>query len=134
MLSSKSGRAIIPVGVAYGSDTEKVRDILMEIAENNDDIDHSGYMPKPRVLFREFGDSSLNFEMRVFLKNVDNRLVVISDVNFAIDKAFREAEIEIPFPQRDLHIKNMPVTEAVEKVKKDDGDKDISVTESKEKL
>jgi potassium efflux system protein len=132
VLSSKSGRAIIPVGVAYGSDTEKVRDILMEIAENNDDIDISGYMPKPRVLFREFGDSSLNFEMRVFLKNVDNRLVVISDVNFAIDKAFREAAIEIPFPQRDLHIKNMPVTEAVEKVKKDDGDKSMSVTESEQ--
>ena len=132
VLSTKSGRAIIPVGVAYGSDTEKVRDILMEIAETNNEIDTSGYMPKPRVLFREFGDSSLNFELRVFMKEVDNRLSLISDINFAIDKAFREAEIEIPFPQRDLHVKNMPGTEAVEKVKKDNGDEVTSVTEPKE--
>jgi len=108
VLSSQSGRAIVPVGVAYGTDTEKVRDILMAIAEENDDVVKTGYMPDPRVLFRAFGDSSLNFELRVFLYNVDNRLSVISDINFAIDKAFREQGIEIPFPQRDLHIKSMP--------------------------
>lgn len=108
VLSSKSGRAIIPVGVAYGTDTEKVRDILMAIAEDNSDVVKSGSMPKPKVLFREFGDSSLNFELRVFLHNVDSRLVVISDINFAIDKAFREEGIEIPFPQRDLHVKSLP--------------------------
>ncbi|MFV9615008.1 MAG: mechanosensitive ion channel family protein, partial [Gammaproteobacteria bacterium] len=108
VLSSQSGRAVIPVGVAYGTDTEKVRDILMAIAEENDDVVKTGYMPDPRVLFRAFGDSSLNFELRVFLYSVDNRLSVISDINFAIDKAFREQGIEIPFPQRDLHIKSMP--------------------------
>ncbi|NOQ89476.1 MAG: mechanosensitive ion channel [Gammaproteobacteria bacterium] len=108
VLSSKSGRAIIPVGVAYGTDTEKVRDILMTIAEENEDVVKSGTMPKPIVLFREFGDSSLNFELRVFLHNVDSRLSVISDLNFAIDKAFRENNIEIPFPQRDLHVKSLP--------------------------
>ena len=108
VLSSPSGRAIIPVGVAYGSDTEQVREILLQVAEENENVMKSGSFPKPRVLFREFGDSSLNFELRVFLHNVDNRLSVISDLNFAIDKAFREAGIEIPFPQRDLHIKSMP--------------------------
>ena len=108
MLSSKSGRAIVPVGVAYGTDTEKVRDILMSIAEDNDQVVKVGAMPKPVVLFREFGDSSLNFELRVFLHNVDSRLSVVSDLNFAIDKAFREEGIEIPFPQRDLHVKSMP--------------------------
>jgi len=108
VLSSKTGRAIIPIGVAYGTNTEKVRDILMAIAKNNEDVSKSGFVPKPVVLFRAFGDSSLNFELRVFLHNVDNRLSIISDINFAIDKAFREEGIEIPFPQRDLHIKTMP--------------------------
>lgn len=108
VLSSQSGRAIIPVGVAYGTDTEKVREILLDIAENNPDVAKSTVMPKPVVLFREFGDSSLNFELRVFLHNVDSRLSIISDINFAIDKAFKENDIEIPFPQRDLHVKNMP--------------------------
>jgi len=108
VLSSKSGRAIVPVGVAYGTDTEKVRDILLAIAEENENVSKSNLMPKPLVLFREFGDSSLNFELRVFLHNVDSRLGVISELNFAIDKAFREEGIEIPFPQRDLHVKSMP--------------------------
>ena len=108
VLSSKSGRAIVPVGVAYGTDTGKVREILLAIAEENTQVAKVSSMPKPVVLFREFGDSSLNFELRVFLHNVDSRLGIISDLNFAIDKAFKEAGIEIPFPQRDLHVKSMP--------------------------
>jgi potassium efflux system protein len=119
VLSSKSGRAIIPVGVAYGTDTGKVRDVLMAIAENNDDVVKTGIMPKPVVLFREFGDSSLNFELRVFLHNVDIRLRIISDINFAIDKAFREEGIEIPFPQRDLHVKSLPVESVPDNLKQD---------------
>lgn len=119
VLSSKSGRAIIPVGVAYGTDTEKVRDVLMAIAENNDDVVKAGSMPKPVVLFRGFGDSSLNFELRVFLHNVDTRLRIISDINFAIDKAFREEGIEIPFPQRDLHVKSLPVESVPDNLKQD---------------
>ena len=118
VLSSKSGRAIIPVGVAYGTDTAKVRDILMGIAEDNENISKSGFVPKPIVLFRAFGDSSLNFELRVFLHNIDNRLSVISDINFAIDKAFREQGIEIPFPQRDLHVKTLPVESRPDNLKK----------------
>ena len=108
VLSSQTGRAIVPVGVAYGTDTEKVHDILMAIAEENSDVVKSGLMPKPKVLFRGFGDSSLDFELRVFLHNVDTRLSIISDINYAIDKAFREQGIEIPFPQRDLHVKSVP--------------------------
>jgi len=65
-----------------------------------------GTMPTPRVLFREFGDSSLNFELRAFIRNIDKRLVVISDLNFAIDAAFRKNGVEIPFPQRDIHIRS----------------------------
>jgi small-conductance mechanosensitive channel len=108
VLSSSSGRAVIPVGVAYGTDTELVRDTLLKVAEESDDVAKTSYLPEPKVLFREFGDSSLNFELRVFLHNVDSRLSVISDLNFAIDKAFREAGIEIPFPQRDLHVRSLP--------------------------
>jgi small-conductance mechanosensitive channel len=117
VLSSKSGRAIIPIGVAYGTDTEKVRDVLMAIAEENDNVAKTGAVPKPKVLFREFGDSSLNFELRVFLHNVDSRLSIISEINFAIDKAFRKEGIEIPFPQRDLHVKNLPVASVPDNVK-----------------
>jgi len=108
VLSSKAGRAIVPIGVAYGTDTEKVREILLAIAEENESVVKRGSMPEPKVIFREFGDSSLNFELRVFLYNVDSRLGTISDLNFAIDKAFREEGIEIPFPQRDLHVKSLP--------------------------
>jgi len=108
VLSNRAGRAIIPVGVAYGTDTEKVRDVLMAIAEENENVIQTGAFPAPVVLFREFGDSSLNFELRVFLRDIDNRLRVISELNFAIDKAFRAEGIEIPFPQRDLHVKSLP--------------------------
>ncbi len=112
MLSSKKGRAIVPVGVAYGSDIEQVRDILLNIANENDSLIHGENRWKPKVLFRGFGDSSLDFELRVFLKEINGRLTVISDLNFAIDKAFREANIEIPFPQRDVHVKNLPENSA----------------------
>lgn len=108
VLSGKGGRAIVPVGVAYGTDTGKVRDILLAIAEENESVVKTSLMPKPKVLFREFGDSSLNFELRVFVHNVDSRLDIVSELNFAIDKAFRQEGIEIPFPQRDLHVKSLP--------------------------
>ncbi|HHJ35473.1 MAG TPA: mechanosensitive ion channel, partial [Gammaproteobacteria bacterium] len=78
VLSNRGGRAIIPIGVAYGTDTERVRDILLAIAEENENVVKSSSMPKPLVLFREFGDSSLNFELRVFLHNIDSRLRVVS--------------------------------------------------------
>jgi len=107
MLSSKKGRAIVPVGVAYGSDTEKVKEILFKVAEDNDKLIHGENRWAPKVLFRGFGDSSLDFELRVFLKEINDRLVVISDLNFAIDKAFRKANIEIPFPQRDVHVRSL---------------------------
>ncbi|MCW8935503.1 MAG: mechanosensitive ion channel [Gammaproteobacteria bacterium] len=108
MLSSKRGRAIIPVGVAYGSDIEQVKEILLKIADENENLIHGVSQWAPKVLFRAFGASSLDFELRVFLKEVSGRLGVISDINFAIDKAFREANVEIPFPQSDVHIRTLP--------------------------
>ena len=108
MLGDIRGRAIIKVGVAYGSDTEKVRNILTQVAEAHELVVNNGTSPKPAVLFRGFGDSSLDFELRVHLYEIDRRLSTISDINFAIDKAFREEGVEIPFPQRDVHVKTMP--------------------------
>lgn len=107
MLHDKIGRLILSIGVAYGSDVEKVRDILFGIINDHSEvITNSHAITPPRVLFLEFGDSSLNFEMRFFLKDISQRRTVTSDINFAIDKAFREANIEIPFPQQDIHIKS----------------------------
>lgn len=104
MLSDTTGRARIPIGVAYGTDVHKVKSILLQIAEDHPDVLTDGSAPAPFVLFRQFGDSSLDFELRCHIRNIDNRLRVISDINFAIDKAFREEGITIPFPQRDVHL------------------------------
>ena len=110
MLHDVHGRARVPVGVAYGSDTEMVKQLLLEVARAHSDVVTDGRYPEPRVLFLNFGDSSLNFELRCHVKNVDRRLSVISDLNFAIDAAFRANGIEIPFPQRDLHVRDWPTS------------------------
>ncbi len=105
MFRDSLGRVVLPVGVAYGTDTELVKSILLDIAYQHPSvITKSPILSKPWVLFRTFGDSSLNFELRCYIREVDNRLTVMSDMNFEIDRAFREAGIEIPFPQRDVHL------------------------------
>ena len=108
MLHDTRGRARIPVGVAYGTDTAKVKRILLEIAEQHAEIITDVISLVPVVLFQRFGDSALEFELRVHINNIDNRLHVISDLNFSIDHAFRENGISIPFPQRDVHLRDMP--------------------------
>ncbi|UCE88205.1 MAG: mechanosensitive ion channel family protein [Pseudomonadota bacterium] len=109
MLHDMRGRVRVPVGVAYGSDTAAVKDVLLSVANEHPDVITDGILaPPPRVLFVRFGDSSLDFELRAHVRDVDRRMVVISDLNFAIDATFREKNIEIPFPQRDLHVKNLP--------------------------
>jgi small-conductance mechanosensitive channel len=108
MLRDPWGRVIVPIGVAYGSDVEKVRELLLQIGREHPLVITDGArVSPPRVLFRGFGDSALNFELRCFIRNVDQRLVTASDLNFAIEKAFREANIQIPFPQRDLHLRSV---------------------------
>jgi small-conductance mechanosensitive channel len=108
MLRDTIGRARIPVAVAYGSDTQKVKEVLLKVASEHAEVIHHTPSMAPDVLFLAFGDSSLDFELRVYVRNIDKRLRVRSDLNFAIDATFREAGIEIPFPQRDLHVKNWP--------------------------
>jgi len=107
MLKDIKGRIRIPIGVAYGSDTGLIHDVLMDVAKQNPMVVIDGSSPEPKVLFMEFGDSALLFELRVFIHNIDKRYQATSDLNFAIDAAFRENNITIPFPQRDVHIKNV---------------------------
>ncbi|VAW79784.1 Potassium efflux system KefA protein / Small-conductance mechanosensitive channel [hydrothermal vent metagenome] len=106
MLYDMRGRVRVPVGVAYGSNTDQVKTILLQVAEENPSVISDSATNGPRVLFRAFGDSALAFELRCFIYNIDERVQVVSDLNFAIDRAFREAGIEIPFPQRDLHMRS----------------------------
>ena len=103
-LAEKRVRARIPVGVAYGSDIEKVIAILLACAEENPTV---LYTPEPRALFLAFGESSLNFELRVWISNIDDRLLTISELNREIESEFATHGIVIPFPQRDLHVKTV---------------------------
>jgi potassium efflux system protein len=103
-LHNKLGRVIVRVGVSYDSDPEQVRTVLLACAEENADLLKR---PAPQVVFREFGESSLEFELRFFLREIDELLRVSSDLRFAIKKAFAEAGIGIPYPQRDLHIRGV---------------------------
>ena len=98
-------RIRIAVGVAYGSDLDHVIDTLQEVAEENEDILDK---PVPRVRFRLFGDSSLDFELLGWIADPGDRGRVKHELNCSVYKAFNERNIEIPFPQRDLHVRTMP--------------------------
>lgn len=98
-----------PVGVSYKENPERIREILIDLALQNDGVMKE---PKPDVLFTEFGDSSLNFNLRVWTsKYIDRPGVLKSQLYYQIHKRFKEEGIEIPFPQRDLHIKSGSFTE-----------------------
>jgi len=96
------------VGVAYGSDIHLVKKILLDIGHQHPEVIIEGEPSLlPRVLFRSFGESALQFELWCVVKDVNLKSIVQSDLNFAIDAAFREHNISIAFPQRDLHIKGL---------------------------
>jgi len=99
-LSDHFRRVELPVGVAYGSNTELVMEILLKVA-----TDHPKVFPEPPpyVLFKGFGESSLDFEVRGWT-HADTRLGVFSELGIAVDDAFAAAGIQIPFPQRDIHL------------------------------
>ena len=104
MFSDRYCHITCDVGVAYGSDTHKIRDILLEVAHNNDEVMKTG-RNKPTVLFRSFADSALMFQLGCLIEDVNKKLVVQSELNFAIENAFREHHIDMPFPQREIHLK-----------------------------
>ena len=103
-LAARQQRVTIPLGVAYGTDPNQVLGILRKVAEANEKVFKS---PAPLALFRGFGESSLDFELRIFMDPSDV-LDVPSAVHVAISEALKEAGIEIPFPQRDLHLRGVP--------------------------
>jgi potassium efflux system protein len=103
-LSDSIIRLIIPVGVAYGSDTELAKELLLKVAREHRRVLDD---PKPKAWFLGFGDSTLNLELRVFIPHIDYFLSTRDELHSAIDKTFREAGIEIAFPQRDIHIRSV---------------------------
>ena len=106
-LTDRHAQGMIAVGVAYGSDVALVMQTLKECA-----LAHPGVMksPEPGILFRSFGDSALNFELGFRVAEVDNRSQIESDLRQEIERRFRQAGIEIPFPQRDLHVRSVENT------------------------
>ena len=94
-------RLDLPIGVSYGSDLKQVREVLAEVAGRHGLILKR---PEPMVVFLRHGESSLDFEVRVWV-DIDDLLRVTNDLRHAIDAAFRRNGIEIPFPQRDLHVR-----------------------------
>lgn len=96
-------RIHIPVGVAYGSDVEKVKLALLDAADAHSDVLK---YPSPQVLFQGFGDSALNFELLVWINKPNQQPTVKSDINFLIAASLEEYNIEIPFPQQDLHVRS----------------------------
>ncbi|GGY72075.1 mechanosensitive ion channel domain-containing protein [Marinobacter zhanjiangensis] len=104
-LSDPINRVIIRVGVAYGSDVDTVRDLLHDVAINNDKVLHD---PAPAVFCVGFGDSSVDFEVRVFIKDLLEFMPLSHELHSAITNSLRDAGIQIPFPQRDIHIRTSP--------------------------
>ncbi len=106
---NKLGRLEIKVGVDYGSDAAKVRDVLLECAENHPEIVK---WPRPSVIFTDFGASSLDFTLYAYLRNIETRMAVSSELRFAIDSAFRREGIVFPFPQQVVHFAQIKEIEA----------------------
>ncbi len=102
--SDEITRLVINVGIAYGSDTQLARELLIKAAEQHPEVMDD---PAPTAVFEGFGDNSLNFKIRVFINDYQKRYTVVHDLHTAIDQAFRAAKIEIAFPQRDLHLRSI---------------------------
>ena len=108
-LAERRMRVRMSVGVAYGSDVTRVIQTLTAVAEGHPLVLK---VPKPQVVFLGFGESSLDFDLRVWIANFDNSILVRSEINQEIDRYFRENGIEIPFPQRDLHVRSVDAAAA----------------------
>ncbi len=103
-LSDQVQRVFISVGIAYGSDTKKATEILYQVLKGHPAVLAD---PAPVVTFNGFGDSALTFELRCYLPRADLKLPTTHELHMQIDEAFRNANIEISFPQRDLHIRSV---------------------------
>jgi small-conductance mechanosensitive channel len=101
------------VGIAYGSDCKKATEVMVQAALDNSRVLND---PAPKTWFREFGDSSLNFILLCWVPGAAIKFDVISELNHAIDNGFRANGIEIPFPQRDLHLRTSETKLLVKRV------------------
>ena len=102
--TSNISRIVLTVGVAYGSSLDKVLEILMRVAKEHPEILDE---PETSAIFTGFGESSIDFELRVWISDIGKRLKVKSELGQAVDRYFREEGITIPFPQRDLHLRSI---------------------------
>jgi small-conductance mechanosensitive channel len=103
-LSDRRRRVEVDVGVEYGTDAQRVIDLLVEVASSHPGLRSE---PEPTALFLGFGDSSLNFRLRVWIDNFEEGFTVRSELAVAIQRALAEANISVPFPQRDLHLRTV---------------------------
>lgn len=103
--SDEKRRVILPVGVSYATDPEEVLELLLNIAKAHPEIIAS---PEPEALFQGFGESSLNFELRAWTESGRGWVTVKSDLTLIVHKALKDAGINIPFPQRDVNLRNIP--------------------------
>jgi potassium efflux system protein len=105
-LTDPVNRVVINVGIAYGSDTRRAAEILLNLAQRHPNVLDD---PPPRVSLESFGDSALNFVLKCFLPNMENRGTVIHELHMGIDTEFRKAGIEMPYPQQDVHVRSFDV-------------------------
>jgi small-conductance mechanosensitive channel len=105
-LSDRKRRIDLELGVAYGTDPERVLEILGNVAESHAKVLGD---PEPQTLFLGFGDSALNFRLRVWIPRFEEGFEIRSDLGVAMYAALRDAGIRIPFPQRDLHLRSVDV-------------------------
>ncbi len=106
-LTNKITRLKIDVGVAYGSDVDRAKQIILEICRENPLVVDD---PPSMVTFEGFGDSALNLVLRTFIRDIDSRWPAIDQLHTQINTAFRNAGIEIAFPQRDVHVRSVDAT------------------------
>ncbi|MCA9237803.1 MAG: mechanosensitive ion channel [Planctomycetales bacterium] len=104
-LTDQTNRIVVNVGIAYGADTDAACRLLIDAAREQPTVMDD---PPPVATFESFGDSSLNLTLRAYLPSLENRLATIHALHTLIDRKFREAGVEIPFPQRDLNLRNVP--------------------------
>ncbi|HIE95718.1 MAG TPA: mechanosensitive ion channel [Fuerstia sp.] len=104
-LSDTTNRVMVNVGVAYGTDTDRAREVMLDVARNHPDVMND---PGPMTTFENFGDSSLDLVLRAYLPNLDNRLGTTTELYTQIHHRFAEEGISIPFPQRDVRVQMEP--------------------------
>ncbi|WP_419189771.1 mechanosensitive ion channel domain-containing protein [Stieleria marina] len=103
--SDEIARLTLEVGIAYGANTNLARDLLLKAANDHTEVLSE---PPPIASFEQFGDNSLNYKLRVYIKSYEKRFHVSHDLHTAVNDLFAEAKIEISFPQRDLHLRTVP--------------------------